>query len=111
MPFPIMTSVDLITAKMGSPTLSPSRSAELRVMTATSFLLADADPDFGHEALDVEGDHPATQLVSGAQIESAELDLRTPAERGIEVPLIEEPPPPHPPAGEPGRRARAPARA
>ncbi len=35
-PFPIMTSVDLMTAMAISPTLRPSRSAELRVITATS---------------------------------------------------------------------------
>ena len=35
-PFPIMTSVDLMTANRDSPTLRPSRSAELRVITATS---------------------------------------------------------------------------
>src|SRR6476659_8625728 len=35
-PFAIMTSVDLTTANTGSPTWSRKRSAELRVMIATS---------------------------------------------------------------------------
>src|SRR5262249_6299916 len=35
-PFPIMTSVDLITAKTISPNLSPIRSADDRVITETS---------------------------------------------------------------------------
>ncbi len=64
-------------------------------------------PHLGHEPLGVQGDDPAPQLVPGAQIETPLLRGRRSAECGIEVPLVEQPSPPDPPAGKlagPGKR-------
>jgi hypothetical protein len=49
----------------------------------------------------MEGHQPAAELIPGAQIEPAKLKVRGPAERGIEVSLIEQPSPADAPAGKP----------
>jgi hypothetical protein len=48
----------------------------------------------------VQGDDPSPQLIPCAQIETALLRGRRVAERGIEVPLVEQPSSSDPPAGE-----------
>ena len=69
-PFPIMTSVDLMTAYTTSPTRSRRRSAELAGDHGRELLVADGQANFGHEPLDREADDPAGELVPGTEIQT-----------------------------------------
>lgn len=46
----------------------------------------------------MEGDDPAPELIPGAEVEPAEIGERGTTECGVELPLIEQPPPPDSPA-------------
>ena len=103
-PFPIMTSVDLMTANTDSPTWSRSRSAELRVMMATSSWSPMPMRTSAISPSTREADDAAGELVPGAQVEAGRVRRGSAAERGLEVALVEQP---FPPDSATGKLARA----
>ena len=109
--FPIMISVDLITATTSSPTRGPAARPTPRVMTETSSWSPIRTAPPPSRLRSATATIRAAQLVARAEVAVRPRELEPAARAGpaglIEVSPVEQPLAAHAPAGQPAARARA----